>query len=136
MSAETTPATDLIRAEARLPRWMTAWAILGTLVALFAGRGQVAAGFALGAGLAILNYYWLHQAIEALFNAGHARVPRWLVVKFVVRYPLAFAGVYVFYRTGWLPFQAILAGLFVPVAGVLVEGIFQIREGLRFHNPT
>jgi hypothetical protein len=87
-----------------------------------------------GAGLSILNYFWLHQAIEALFDAGRARLPKRLVAKFVLRYPLAFAGVYLFYRTGWLPFRAILAGLFVPVAGVLIEAVFQIYESLCHPN--
>jgi len=44
---------------------------------------------------------------------------------------LVFFGVYVFYKTGWLPLKAVLAGLFVPVAGVLLEAFVQIREGLR-----
>jgi hypothetical protein len=49
----------------------------------------------------------------------------------LVRYPLAFAAVYFFYKTGWLPFQAILAGLFVPLGGVLIESVALIRDGLK-----
>ena len=131
MQAETTPATDLLRAEARLPRWMMALAAGGTVAALFTGRWSAAGGFALGAGLAILNYFWLHQAVETLTAAEQGRVPRRVIAKFALRYPLAFAGMYLFYRTGWLPFAAILAGFFVPVAGVLLESIIQVGEGLR-----
>lgn len=110
---------------------MAGWAFAGSTAALASGHGRFAAGFTLGAALSILNYFWLHQAVESLFNAGRARVPKSALAKFAVRYPLAFAGVYLFYRTGWLPFAAILAGLFVPVAGILAEAVLQIREGLR-----
>lgn len=129
MQAEITAATDLARAEARLPRWMASCAGVGLLATLVSGRATFAAGFALGSVLAILNYYWLHQAVAALMTAGQSRPSKWVVAKLLVRYPLAFAAVWVFYKTGWLPFTAILAGLFVPVAGVLIEAAVQIREG-------
>ncbi len=131
MPTETIQAPELARAEARLPRWMIAVALLGTLAALLGGDARVAAGFALGSALAILNYHWLHQAIETLFDLRRPGIPKRVVLKFAVRYPLAFGGVYVFYRTGWLPFLPILAGLFVPVIAVLIEAVFQIREGLQ-----
>jgi len=136
VQAETIQTPDLARAEARLPRWMIALSVVATVGVLAAGQVRFAAGIALGAGVAILNYFWLHQAVEALFNAGRARVPKWLLLKVVARYPLAFGGVYLFYRTGWLPFQAILAGLFVPVAGVLIEAMLQILRGLRLHDSA
>lgn len=130
MQAEITAATDLARAEARLPRWMASCAGVGLLAALLSGRGYFAAGFGLGAALAILNYFWLHQAVEGLMTAGKSRPSKMVVAKFVIRYPLAFAAVWLFYRTGWLPFMAILAGLCVPVAGVLIEAVIQLRECL------
>ncbi len=105
-------------------------ACLGTLAILFAGNLRNSIGFGLGAGLAILNYRWLHDVIESLFDRSHARVPPMVIAKFGIRYPLAIATVLVFYKTGWLPFVSILAGLFVPVCGVLVEAVFQIREGI------
>lgn len=131
MQTETIQTPDVARAEARLPRWMMACALVGTVAALLSGHARAAAGFALGASLGILNYHWLHNAIATLFNAGPARVPKRVLAKFVVRYPLAFTAVYLFYRTGWLPMAATLAGLFVPVGGVLLEAIVQLREGLR-----
>lgn len=131
MQAETIQAAELARAEARLPRWMIGLSVAGASAMLLTGHVHFSAGFALGAALSVLNYFWLHQAIETLFDAGRTRVPRWLLVKVVARYPLAFGGVYLFYWTGWLPFQAILAGLFVPVGGVLMEAMVQIGEGLR-----
>ncbi len=136
MQAETTAATDLARAEARLPRWMAACAGVGLLAALVSGRAYFAAGFGVGAALAILSYLWLHQAVEALMTAGRSRPSKKIVAKFLIRYPLAFAAVWLFYKTGWLPFMAVLAGLFVPVVGVLIEGTIQLAEGLRRDRPV
>jgi hypothetical protein len=122
---------DLMQAEARLPRWMAGLACAVTLSILSFGHVRFSAGFALGSGLAILNYFWLHQAVEALMSAGEVRVPKVLLAKFFLRYPLAVAAVYLFYRTGWLPVTAILAGLFVPVGGVLIEAAVLLRDGFK-----
>jgi hypothetical protein len=121
---------DLVRAEARLPRWMMGGALVATIATLAAGHLRWALGFGLGAALGILNYYWLHDGITGLFDAGTTRVPKRVVVKFALRYPLAFLGIYLFYKTGWLPVAGILAGMFVPVAAILFEAIFQIYGGL------
>jgi ATP synthase I subunit len=109
---------------------MLAAAVLGTIAFLATGHLRWALGFGLGAVLAILNYYWLHDGIRALFDAGTTRVPKRVVVKFALRYPLAFLVIYLFYKTGWLPFAGILAGLFMPVAGVLFEAVLQVWQGL------
>src|SRR5260370_21277263 len=127
---EAAQPSDLDRAEKRLPRWMAGWVLAGVMGALLAGYPRFATGFAFGAAVAILNYLWLHQAIHSLFDAGRVRAPRTVIAKFLVRYPLALAGVYIFYRTGWLPFGAGLAGLFVPGAGVLIECASPIRDWL------
>ena len=129
MTTETTQALDLTQSEARLPRWMVGLAGAVGAGILLSGHVRFSAGFALGSGLAILNYLWLHQAVEALMSAGQARPARRVLAKFFLRYPLAFAGVYLFYKTGWLPVEAILAGLFVPVGGVLIEAMVLLRAG-------
>lgn len=136
MPTETIHAPDLARAEARMPRWMVLCSVGALAVMLLSARIKVAAGFALGAALGILNYYWLHEAVEALMNAGQARIPKSIIVKFLVRYPVAFGLVLVFYKTGWLPFMAVLGGLFVPAAGVLIEAVIQLGEGLFLRNPS
>ena len=111
MKPETMAETEVRRAEARLPRWMMALAALATVAALLAGQPRFAAEFVLGAGLALVNYFWLHQAIEHLMWGGEGRVPRALVAKFALRYPLAFGGVYLLYRTEWVSLPGLFAGL-------------------------
>jgi hypothetical protein len=110
---------------------MMALAGLATLAALLAGHPSFAGGFVLGAAMALVNYFWLHQAVEHLMAAGTGRVPRLLIAKFLLRYPLLIGGVYLLYRTGWVSLPGFLVGLFVPVGGVLLESFVQIREGWR-----
>jgi hypothetical protein len=136
MQAEIIQAPELARAEARMPRWMMLCGFLALIVILLCGQYRIAVGFALGAALGILNYYWLHDAVEALVKAGQSRIPKSVVAKFLIRYPVAFGLVLVFFKTGWLPPMAILGGLFVPVAGVLIEAIIQLGEGLASHRNS
>jgi hypothetical protein len=130
MQTGTIQIPELARAEARLPRWMILCGFLALVVILLCRQFIMAIGFGLGAALGILNYYWLHEAVEALAKAGQNRVPKLLVAKLLIRYPLAFGLVFLFFKTGWLPPMSILAGLFVPVAGLLIEAIVQIGDGL------
>jgi len=130
MQIETIQAPELARAEARMPRWMMLCGLLAVIVILLYRQLIMALGFALGAALGILNFYWLRKAVEVLAQAGQSRIPKSVVAKFLVRYPLAFGLVLVFFKTRWLPPMAILAGLFVPVAGVLIEAVIQLGEGL------
>ena len=133
MQAETLQIPELARAEARMPRWMMLCGFLALMVILLCRQFMIAVGFGLGAALGILNYYWLHEAVQVLVRAGQSRIPKLVVAKFLIRYPLAFGLVIVFFKTGWLPPIAILAGLFVPVAGVLIEAIIQLGDGLVSH---
>ena len=133
MQTETIQIPDLARAEARLPRWMALCGVVALIVMLLYRQGMIAVGFTLGAALGFLNYYWLHEAVVALSKAGQSRVPKLLVAKFLIRYPLAFGVVIFFFKTRWLPPMAILAGMFVPVAGLLMEAIVQIGGGLASH---
>jgi hypothetical protein len=130
MQTETIQIPDLARAEARLPRWMALCGVVALIVMLLYRQVMIAVGFSLGAALGILNYYWLHEAVGALSKAGQSRIPKLLVAKFLIRYPLAFGLAIFFFKTRWLPPMAILAGLFVPVAGLLIEAIVQIGDGL------
>ena len=122
--------TNLDPAERRLPRWMMAVAAAGALAALLTRHGRLAAGFALGATVGILAYAWLHQGVAAALDLRQSRVPKGMVLKLAVRYPLALGVLYLVYRTGWLPFEALVAGLLVPAAGAFIECLYQAGQGL------
>jgi hypothetical protein len=117
-------------AEARLPRWMAGFAAAGMLVAFLLGHARAAGGFGLGAAVAILGYSWLHKAVVGLMDAGRVRPSRSTLGKLLIRYPLAVVVIFLFYRENWLPFEALLMGLFVPMAGALAESVFQIGAAL------
>ena len=133
---KTQPLTDgqFPRAEARLPKWMTALAAFASVALLARGEPREAAALALGAALAILNYCWLHDTIQALFHVMATHLPKRVLLKFVLRYPLAVVAIYTFYRLGRLPLWAIFAGLFAPVGGVLIECMVQLKEGFRIRE--
>jgi hypothetical protein len=118
-------------AEARMPRWMGALAGLGIVVFLVLGRVGMAGAFAVGAGISILAYHWLAQAVKAALNAGEQGVPKGVLLNLVLRYPIAFGTALVFYETHWLPFTGVLAGLFVPFAGALAESLVVLGRLIR-----
>jgi len=125
------PAPDLARAEARMPRWMVAIALVVSLAALVAGSPRVALGFAVGALFGILNYLWLHETVVALMDAEKARVPKIVAFKMVVRYPLCWAVMFWFCKVHWSPALAVVSGLLVPGAGALIESLVLIAKGWR-----
>lgn len=119
-----------------MPRWMLGVGLVGTATLLVIGHARAASGFALGAALGILGYYWLHQAVVVLLDAQTARVPRGLVLKVILRYVLMFAGIFFFSRIGWLPMLAVFGGLMVPAAGVTIESLIVLREGFHHTDPA
>ena len=87
--------------------------IIALLAMLLAAGGGLRRGFALGGALGILNYYWLREAVEAC-RAGQVRIPKSVLAKFLLSYPLAFGLVFVFFKTRWLPPMAVLGGCLCP----------------------
>lgn len=134
MQQDMTQATDLARVEARMPRWMMALALVGTLITLITASPRDASGFLVGALFGILNYLWLHQTIVVLMNSGKARVPKLTMVKMLSRYPASLAGIFLFYETGWVPIMALMGGLLVPGGGVFIESLILICAGFRHHE--
>ena len=112
---------------------------LGMGVSLVAGirwGWRAATGVALGAALAWVNYRWLKQGVGALAQlfaaqagAAEVRIPKRVLVKFLGRFALLIAVVYVILSRSWLPAAAVLGGLFTLVAAVLIEVVLQLLRG-------
>ncbi len=109
------------------------WPILMSGLALVAGipvlvhwGAAAALAFVLGAALGTANFHWLHRALYSVLDDPPKKVPKKVVFKVLLRYPLMFALIGLVHWTGWLPALGIIAGLFVPVAGVLLALIAQI----------
>lgn len=112
--------------EARILRWMILAGIVAAAVGAFFG-GRWAAGIAAGGAVSVLGYFWVMEAVSGALHGQPARVTKGLVLKVILRYPILLGALYLFYRTKWLPLEAVAAGLFVPLAGGVVECLYQVR---------
>jgi hypothetical protein len=110
----------------RLVKLMAAITILGTLVAGVWRGWKFGAGFALGAAISALNFYWLKRLTESL---GSARVRRRSAVFLASRYVVLALIAYVILRYSSISLPAALAGLFVSTAAVIVEILFELVYG-------
>lgn len=109
----------------RVVRTIAVIAGVGLLVAL-AGRGfGTALGFAAGAAISWLNFHWLHGLVEALGPGGRPLSRRKGAVL-VLRYPLLALAGYVIVKFFALNVIAVLVGLFVPVAAVIAEILYEL----------
>lgn len=112
---------DYDRAAPRIARFMAIIAVLGSIVAGAFGGWTWGAGFLLGAALAWLNYRWMRKLIEGLGGVSSRGS-----VFMVFRYLLLGGAGYVIVIYSPLNMVAVLTGLFVLIAAVFVELIFEI----------
>ena len=105
----------------------TFWAALvAVVVSAFIAPWRVTAGLGLGGALALFNQYWLRGSVEAVFEgATSARPARWKASRYVLRYLVVAAVVFVAYKAGLVSLVATLAGMYAVVAGLLAEGFRQ-----------
>lgn len=112
------------RTAARLSRNIAIIGFAGGAVA-FAWRGwRSGLGFLLGAAAAWFNFRWLKGFVGGLGPGGK---PGGFALFFAFRYLILAAGAYVILRFSELSLPAALTGLFVPLAAVLIEVLFQLR---------
>ena len=82
--------------------------------------------YLLGAAASGLNFYWLKRVVDALSGASKTRPSPKFAIVIGLRYLLLGAGAYVIVNFTSLSLRAALAGLFVPVAAVILEIIFEL----------
>lgn len=121
---------DYDRAAGRIARNMLWIAALGTVAACAAGGWRWAAGFLLGASLSWLNYRWLRRLVETLGGAQRPK-RRPGSFTFALRYLLLGGAAYVILRFSRISLAGVLAGLFVLIAAVFAETIFELIYGNR-----
>ncbi len=108
----------------RLLKLMAAFTGAGIAVGFFWRGWNSAAGFALGAAISWLNFRWLKKLTEAVGRPGGGGTRS--AVFLGLRYLLLGGGAYVILRYSSISLAAALAGLFVPVAAVIVEILFEL----------
>jgi len=115
------------RAMGRIQVLMATLSAAGAIAAFIYGGWRWAVGFALGAGASLVNFRWLKQLADSLGEAVTGKRPKVRVAVIVgLRYLLLGAAGYVILKFTTLSLAAGFIGLFVPVAAVTLEILFEL----------
>jgi small-conductance mechanosensitive channel len=132
MSAAVSPKGESFygAAATRIPRFMIFLSLLFTGAAWLRFGGRTAMGLACGCTIAYLNFYWLEQVIATLADrvtsTGHTPSTRSVVGRFLLRYLLMALGGYAIFSVSPASLYGLLAGLFLPVAGIACEAVYEL----------
>jgi hypothetical protein len=123
-------------AYSRILRLMVVIALLFTVGLWVVSGYRLALGFALGCAIAGLNFYWLKRAVSAFADrvtqaAEGEKRSRGAATRFVLRYALIGVLAYVIFKSSVVSLSGLLAGLFLPVAAILLEAIYETYVALR-----
>jgi len=103
----------------------TAWVRLGWHIAL---------GFVCGCALAYLNFHWLEKVVNVLGERMSAeekpKSGKGVVVRFLLRYVLMGLAAYAIFTVSRASLNGLLAGLFLPVAGIFCEVAYEAYAAL------
>jgi len=114
----------------RIPRFMIALAILFTAGAVIRFGWRIALGFACGCAIAYLNFHWLERVVTALADrvtrTGKPQSGRGVVIRFLLRYLLMALAAYAIFSVSPASLYGLFAGLFLPVAGIACEAVYEI----------
>ena len=99
--------------------------ILGSLGALMIRGWRDAAGFAIGATISLINFYWWKTLASALSPTGE-RPLRGTAFVMVLRYAVIGAALYAILKILEITLAAVLCGLFVSVAAILIEILYEL----------
>lgn len=131
--SETEPAKNeafYAGAVTRIPRFMIVLAILLTIAAVVRFGWRIALGFACGCTIAYLNFHWLERVVNALADrvtsTGKPQSGRGVVGRFLLRYLLMALAAYAIFSVSPASLYGLFAGLFLPVAGIACEAVYEI----------
>ncbi len=113
---------------------------MAVLAPLLIGAGwwrfglRPAAGFAFGCAIAYVNFYWLKRVISGFVDraagATTAQSGQGIVSRFLLRYLLMAVGAYVILTVSPASLNGLLAGLFLPVAAIACEAVYEVYAAL------
>ncbi len=119
----------------RIVRLMLVLGVALTGAALLRFGAMVAAGFAAGCMIAMLNFHWLKTVAAAVVdraaNTGKSQSTKGIVGRFLFRYLLVAGAAYVIFRISLASLYGLLAGLFLPVAAIMLEAVYEVVVALR-----
>jgi hypothetical protein len=93
-----------------------------------------AIGFAFGCAIAYVNFVWLKRVIADFVDRATGTETResgqGIVFRFLFRYVLMALGAYVILAVSPASLNGLLAGLFLPVAAILCEALYEVWAAL------
>lgn len=114
------------RAVTRIEFLIVFLGIGGTAAAAIHGGGRWALGFLLGAVASWISFRWTKKVVNALGGPAGAPPRHRFAVLLGLRYLLLAAGGYAILNYSAVSLAAALFGLFVPVAAVILEILFEL----------
>jgi hypothetical protein len=118
----------------RIRHFMMALALVMSVVAWWKFSIRPALGFACGCAIAYLNFYWLKRVVSAMADrATGTTTPQsseGVVVRFLLRYILMAVAAYAILTVFPKSLNGLLVGLFLPVAGIACEAIYEVYVAL------
>ena len=121
----------LVGAERRLGLIILCLVPVGTAAVAWQWGRAEAVAFAVGGAVAYANYRWIVAVVDALVRAQRATVPRRVYLKLFLPLVLLAAVLYVIFSRSLLSVAGFLGGVFLLVAGVLVEAVYEVFLALR-----
>ena len=113
------------KAYTRISRFMVAFTMLGAVAAFWYAGLRGSAGFLIGAVFSIVNFRWIKQITAGIGSPGQTKATGRAVV-FGMRYFLFGLVGYVIVKVFGISLLAVLAGLFVAAAAVVLEIIYEL----------
>ena len=91
-------------------------------------------GFGFGCGIAYVNFHWLKRVIAGFVDratgAATSQTGQGIVFRFLLRYVLMAIGAYVILTVSPASLNGLLAGLFLPVAAIACEAVYELYAAL------
>jgi glucan phosphoethanolaminetransferase (alkaline phosphatase superfamily) len=119
----------------RIVRNMVVLFLLATPVLWVRYNRILALSFAAGCAVAALNFYWLKLTLTAMADrvtsTGHKQSAAGVIARFLLRYVLIAAAVYVIFKGSASSVYGLFAGLFLPVGAIFIEAVYATFGGLR-----
>jgi hypothetical protein len=118
----------------RIRRFMIVLAPLLVAAAWWKYGLRPALGFAFGCAIAYLNFHWLKRVIAGFADratgAATSQSGQGIVFRFLLRYALMALGAYVILTVSPASLNGLLAGLFLPVAAIACESVYELYAAL------
>lgn len=118
----------------RIERFMAVLAALLIAAAWLRFGLRSALGLALGCAIAYVNFHWLKRVIAGFADratgAATSQSGQGIVFRLLLRYVLMALGAYVILTVSPASLNGLLAGLFLPVAAIGCEAVYELYAAL------